>query len=163
MAKPMKKTITPLLDEWADLKAKAEKIARSRDPEIQTLQEAFDRKCASIRSTANAKLAPLHEKLAVLTEQISKLMLAGVADDGTIALPQVAGERAFATVNASQGPRKIDPVKFFDYTPVAQRDAVFWGCVTIGVGPAEKLVGKVRLDKMATRATTHEVEIKMKS
>jgi hypothetical protein len=163
MPKPNKKTIEPLLDEWAKLRAQADKIEQSRDLEIKVLQEHFDRKCASIRNIANGKLAPLQEKLKSLTEKIAKPLLDGVAEDGTIALPQVIGERAFASVNTKSGPREIDAVRFFDHTPVAKRDSIFWSCVKILVAPAEKLLGKVELDKLSDRSTSHEVEIKMKS
>jgi hypothetical protein len=162
MAKPSKKTIQPLVDEWGKLNAQAQKIEDLRDAEIKILKDKFDRQCATIRAQANEKLEPIQKKLAALVEQIEKPLLAGVADDGTIDLPQVIGERAFATVNRKDGPREIDPVKFFEHTPPAKRDPVFWGCVKIAVAPAEKLVGKVTLDTMSNRNTKHEVELKMK-
>lgn len=162
MAKPNKRAIESLLEEWARLRAQAEKIEQARDAQIQIETEKFNRRCDSIQGEAKAKLEPTLKKLAELEDKISKPLLAGVAEDGTIALPQVVTERAFAAVNKSQGPRRVDPVKFFALTPTAKRDSVFWNCVTIGVAPAEKLLGKLELDKISSRATTHEVEIKMK-
>lgn len=161
MPKPSRKTIEPLLEEWATLKARAVKIEKSRDLEVQPIKERFERQCASINSTALQKLAPIHEKLNVLTAGITKQMLAGVGDDGTIALPQVSTETAIAECKNEPGNREINPEKFFDLIPQPKRDSRFWKCVKILVGPSEKLFGDL-VNTISKKPTTPKVEIKLK-
>ena len=162
MAKPSRKKIEPLLEEWAKLKAAEARIEKAREVELKPIRERFQKQCAEIDSTANAKLAPIREKLAGLEAGISKQLLLGVGDDGAIALPQVATETAIAEVKSKDGSREIDPVKFFEQTPPAKRDSKFWGCVKILVAPAEKFLGDV-INTIARKPRTHTVEVKQKS
>lgn len=161
MPKPSKKTIEPLLDEWARKAVKRAKIEKSLDLEIAPLRESYNRKCAAINETAKQKLVPLQQRMAELGAEISKQMLAGVADDGTIALPQVANDDAIAEVNMESGARDINPEKFFDQVPAAKRDTRFWACVKIQVGKAEKLLGD-SINAIASKPTTPKVEIRLK-
>lgn len=162
MPKPSRKTIEPLLDEWARLKARANKIEKSRDMEIAPLKERFEKQCAHIHSQKNEQLRPLNDKLTTLSTEISKQLLAGVSDDGSIALSQVEVEGAIAEVKTKEGAREIDPEKFFEFTPPAKRDPRFWKCMRVLVAPAEKFLGDV-IDKMAKKPKSHSVDISLKA
>lgn len=162
MAKPSKKTIEPLLDEWARLAAKRAKLEHAHEIEVAPLRERYERQCASIDKAAQEKLRPVQERMAELGAEISKQLLAGVDENGTIALAQVATETAIAEVKTVNGARDIDPERFFDQVPPAKRDKRFWECVKIQVGKAEKLLGDV-INVFSQKPTTAKVEIKLKS
>src|SRR5687767_1861193 len=114
MAKPNKKAIELLLEEWARNAIKRKRIIAERDREIQPLTEAYDKKCSPINAAAKEKLTPVDQRLADLSADITKQLMTGVSEDGSIALPQVVVENAIAEVKSNPGSREINPERFFD-------------------------------------------------
>lgn len=161
MAKPSKKTLEPLVDEWARNEVKRVRIIAQRDREIQPLTEAYEKKCSPINATAKEKLDPIDARLNELSAEISKQLMAGVGEDGSIALAQVATDAAIAEVKTTPGAREINPERFFDQVVAAKRDSRFWACVKIHVGKAEKLMGDV-INSIAKKPTATRVEIKLR-
>lgn len=88
--RPSKRTIEPLLEEYAQLEARRIGIQLKRDIELAPLREAYERKAAPIVDAATAKLDPISKRLKVLAGQIDAELMAGVnVDAETVALSEV--------------------------------------------------------------------------
>jgi hypothetical protein len=70
---------------------------------------------------------------------------------------------AVASVDGKPGNREIEPQKFFKHVEESKRGAEFWGCYKVQIAPAEKLLGKSEIDKLAVKPTNYNVEISLKS
>jgi hypothetical protein len=159
--KPNRKAIEESLAAWEKNAAKARKIEAQRDADLAPLTAAYEKKCAAIHEAANEALRPLQARMGQFGAEISRQMNLGIdVDARTVALSQVVSGKAVAEVQTKEGNREIGPVKFFDHTPAAQRDARFWECVKIQIGKAEKFLGKT-IDALATRPWTASVVIKL--
>lgn len=64
-----------------------------------------------------------------------------------------------AEVQGKPGNREIDAKKFFDHVPESEHGAEFFGCLTVGIAPAVKLLGDTEVDKLATKPTRYSVDI----
>jgi len=161
MAKPNRAAITAALEQWAKAKAKAVRIEGKRDSDLASIKQRYEKQCAPIESAAKESLAPLEKSMREAAAVIEKELRIGINDDGTIALPQVTSEKALAKITAKDGDRVIDPEKFFAEVPPAKRDSMFYGCVKILVGKAEKAYGDI-VNRISKPKTVHAVEIKLK-
>jgi hypothetical protein len=66
MTRPSKKTIEPLLGEWARLEARRINIERKRDCELAMHKAAFEKKTAPILLEAKTRLDSINARLALL-------------------------------------------------------------------------------------------------
>lgn len=162
--KPNKSEIAAKLAEWAKLQKKRLRIEAKRDEELDPHVTKFERATAAINANAKLQLDDLNPKIDVLAKEIEKALLAGVDEtSGVVALSQVSleGGKALAEVKAKEGPRSVDPEKYFEHTPHSKRNNIFWSAVKIAIAPAEAFLGKVTLNAMAEKPTTYKVELKL--
>jgi len=161
MAKPNKTLINEALDRWAKAKAKAVRIEAKRDSDLAPIKERYEKQCAPIEAEAKGALAPLEKAMSEARSIVEKELRLGINDDGSIALPQVVSEKAIAKVTSKDGDRVIDPEKFLAEIPPAKRNSIFFGCVKILVGKAEKAYGDV-VNRISTPKVVHVVEVDLK-
>lgn len=69
-------------------------------------------------------------------------------------------ERAIASLAEKDGPRKVDPKKFFD--AVKTKGAEFWNCLKVEIGKASKFMGDSELNKIAEKEVVKTGSIKLK-
>jgi hypothetical protein len=112
MTRPSKKTIEPLLDEYARLEARRLSIELKRDQDLAPLKEAYEKKAAPIVEAAKSKLEAITRQMTTLANHVNAQLMAGVdADAGTVAISEVAVEievtksvaLAVAKLNGSDG------------------------------------------------------------
>jgi hypothetical protein len=162
MAKPNKKLIEDLLEQWAKVKARLDKIEAAREKALQPFTTAYEKRCAWIHEDANERARPLEEQLKNFEADIARELGLGVdCQNRTCAVYQVATANAIAKVQTSEGNREIAPEKFFAQVPAAKRDSNFWGCVKILIGPAQKVYGSV-VDLIAEKPWNAQVVIERK-
>lgn len=161
MAKPNKTTITEALETWAKAKAKALRAEAKRDADIAPHEQRYLKTIAPIEQAAKDALAPLEKTMREAASVIEREMRLGINGDGTIAVPQVATEKAFAKINTKDGDRLVDAQKFFDEFHPSSRNATFWSCVKILVGKAEKAYGDI-VNRVSKPEVKHLVEIALK-
>jgi hypothetical protein len=93
MTRPSKKTIEPLLDEYARLEARRISIELRRDQELAPLRAAFEKKAGPIVADAKAKCDTIQKRMFVLANDINAQLMAGVDQKAeTIALAEVSVE-----------------------------------------------------------------------
>jgi hypothetical protein len=160
MKRATEKEIAAKLKEWAKLRAKKERIEADRDQAIEPLRARFERRCAPILEKARLKLDPIEPDLISLQEEITALMLRGIAEDGELKLTRVATATAVAEV-VTHAQREINPKSFFESIPPSQRGQAFWSCLKVLIGNAEKFLGD-RLKDLAHAKETHRVTITAK-
>ena len=147
------------LTEWVSLRRKKARIEAERDRELTPIRERFEQECAPILAKYGPKLSPVDDALTQLEAAIREAVLGAKGADGSHKLPRVASAAAVVEV-ATRTVRDINPQAFFKLFTPADQDSGFWGCFTVLVGKAEKLLGGARLDEVATPKQTHSVTIK---
>lgn len=154
-----KADITAALTRWASLRRKKGRIETAQAKELSPLREAYEQQIAPILTTYAAKLSPVEEELRQLEGAIRATVLGATDKAGAHKFPRVASDSAVAELSTSSR-RELDPQLFFDLFTPEQRDGRFWGCLSVLIGKAEKLLGGARLDEHATTKQTHSVTIK---
>ncbi len=160
MSRVTKPQIASLLADWASLRARQQRIEAAREKQIAEHRTAFEQACAPAHSEANRKLTPIQEQLNEIENQITTAMKASIDAAGKIGIPYVTVDNATAEV-VSAAQREIKPEIFFEETPPEKRTAVFWECVKIQIGKAEKFLGS-RIDELAALKRTYNVKISLK-
>ncbi len=93
MTRPSKKTIEPLLDEYARLEARRISIELKRDSELAPHRAAFEKKAAPIIAEAKSRCESIQKRMAVLRRDIEAQLMAGVDQQAeTVALAEVSVE-----------------------------------------------------------------------
>lgn len=93
MARPSKKTISPLLDEFARLEARRLSIELKCMKDLEPHRTAFDKKAAPIITEAKSKCESIQKRQAVLAGEINALLMSGVDQQAeTVALSEVTIE-----------------------------------------------------------------------
>lgn len=72
------KTIAPLLDEFARLKAKCISIELKRDAELQPLKDAYEKKAGPIVEAAQVRLTRIQQRMQILAGDIDAQLMSGV-------------------------------------------------------------------------------------
>lgn len=156
-----KKQIAELGQEWADLERQRLDKEAAKKLELQPLTAKYDRACAPVNERFKNELSPILTRQNELLDTIRKNLLAGVGPDGSVKIPLVEGDH-FKLEVLGTTTRTLDPEKFINATPAAKRDGIFWGCVNVLIGKAEKFMGKNEVDALAEKETTHRVAVTYK-
>lgn len=91
MARPSKKTIEPLLEEYARLETRRIGIELQRERDLAPLREAFEKKAGPVVADAKKRLDPITKRMSELAANINAQLMSGVdVNAGTIALSQVS-------------------------------------------------------------------------
>lgn len=91
--RPSKKTIEPLLDEYARLELRCVSIELKRDQELGPLKAAYEKKAAPIVNEAKEKLDTIKKRMSVLAGDINAQLMSGVDEKAeTVALSEVVVE-----------------------------------------------------------------------
>ena len=145
MAKLTKSEVIELLDDYAKLQTRLQKLAQKRDDELSPLIELHNETIKPILDEFEAKSAKIRATRDDIESQIEGYLDAAGRDQ------VIAGEKAVATrkTETTVGPRVIDPKKFYD--TVKQKGSEFWGCLTVGIAAAEKFLGKTEVDRIADK------------
>jgi hypothetical protein len=155
------KEIKQELAQWQQLSRRIKDIEDSRAVVLKPFMNDYALKTATIRKVADELLAPLTSELEKIEKSITTALKSGIDDDGNVSLKSVSIDGATADVEQTKAAREIRPREFFDAVkPEAQNDA-FWNCVSVGVGPAEKLIGEV-VDSISTLKRSFKVVVKLK-
>jgi hypothetical protein len=155
---PTQSGIAKALKRWASLREKKARIEAERDRKIAPKRARFEQACAPIFEKANADLKPVEEQLNAIEQEITRAFMAGVDERGDVKINRVATATAIAEV-VTREEREIDPRRFFESVPAAQRNEAFWSCLKTLVGRAEKFLGAQRLKEFAHAKRTHRVSI----
>ena len=161
MAKPNKKKITEALNEWAALQAERAAAQETLNGLLAPIKAEYDKVAGPLIAATDANLKPINARLQALVDCIEEQLKSGIGADGSILLPQVAGDGAIAEVNASIQ-REIQPKDFFAAVPEASRESGFWSCVKILVQQVDKKFGDA-LDRLMGKKVTHRVTVRLKN
>jgi hypothetical protein len=158
--KPSRKAIHQLLSEWGELAEQRRRIEAARDEQLAPIRAKFAKQCAPVEQETAAQLQPVEQRLGELRGEIELLLKAGVSEDGSVALAQVETETATAIVE-TKSQRTIEPSEFLQFVPERQRDAAFFGCLSVQIGKTEKYLGS-KIDQLARLKFTHTVKVMLK-
>jgi hypothetical protein len=161
MTKPNKKEIAAQLEQWARNEKKRLKLEADRDVALESYVTEYQRKTASVVAPFDQQLAVITASQARLQTEISDAMKRGIDVNGEVALPQVATTKAIVEVKTT-AKREVNPKEFFDAVPASDRNAGFFGCLSVMVGKLEKYRSDV-LNKLASEKRSHQVVIRLLS
>jgi hypothetical protein len=160
MARPSKKQIAELLDQWAALAREITAQEAAMETELAPHRKRFQNAAAAIEEKFSG-LKPLRQQAAELHSQIARSLQAGVSEaDGSIALAQVTTSEAEAMVSAKAF-RQIEPSHFFNL--IAERGERFWQCFDVLIGKAEGWLGRERVAELAVTTYKPVVTIRRKN
>lgn len=162
MGKPYnKKSIIAALEELETLYDSRTRIETKRQKELAPHRQTFEDTVAPINNKFDKQLSPVQERITELENEVEAGILASEQEDGTLKLMRVESANLVATATAHTV-RQVEPQQFFAAVAESERNSTFWGCITIAIQKAEKLLGKVKLDAIATLKRSHRVSIEKK-
>lgn len=137
-ATKIKQTVGSALDKWTRERNRALKIEIECDMELLPLVRDFQLQTGEIKKAAQAKLGPIYDRMRELETEIGTEMLKGVNEKtGAIAVSQIENATAIAEVTVDSK-RYIPPSDFLAAVPEADRNADFWGCLSVFVTKVDK-------------------------
>lgn len=161
-ATKLKTTAEAALQKWERNFQKILKIAAERDEQLQKERDKYDRACAPVVDKANAQIGALIAESQRLEAEIDQSMMQGIsADRQTVVIPRIETKFAIAEIK-DNGRREIDPQLFFREVPVADRTSIFWSCLQVLVGPAEKFLPEEAMKRLARHQPKHSVVVRAK-
>ena len=156
------KQIEEKLKEWEKLRAKANRINKEADGQLQDLIVTFETKAEPINAERDRKLGTVLADLQKLEQEISDGMLAEVKRDGTIGIPQIETLRALAQVTLDKK-REINAAAFLRAVPPGRRqEPAFFECLNVQIGKAEKFLDKPTMDRLTKLKLTPAVAVTLK-
>lgn len=142
------------LDDWGKSQQKIKKLTEQKIEELLPFQKEFEEKTKGIQMRYERKLAQEENRSAELEKTITEWLK---ANNTPIV---VEGELAIASNELQKGRRVID-VKAFMAIAADKGDAVY-ECLNVGIDKAEKLLGKIEVDRIATAESKIVQRIKLK-
>lgn len=154
MAKLTQAEVKAKADEWAGLQMKMRKAESAKIIELQPHLDKYDKVTAPIIELHDAKIGKLYEKATSIETEVLG-WLNGVGKPVVL-----SGELAVAAVETQVGARVINVEKFFDL--VKEKNAAFWGCVSVAIKKAEELIGKEKVDEISGKGSKLEASLRLK-
>lgn len=160
MPRVKKKLVREKLAEWEQLQAKLAEAEKKKNDALAPLLKVHNEHAKPILEKFDKTVAPLNEQNTALTNEILSLIQADTDEKGRPKPVIIEEGNATAKVSHTDGPRVVNPEKFFDF--VQQKNKKFWDCVTVGVALGEELIGKEDLNPLCTKDTKIKAEITLK-
>lgn len=157
MAKPNKRKVSEALTEYQQLSAEVAAAEAEFLAATASAKARFDNACAEPLSILEAARKERQPKMAKLKELIENELLLGVAEDGSVALPEVAVNGAIAKV-AQQTTRTIETQAFLEATPPKARDAKWYECLNVLITKVDKHFG-TRFESLISTVSKPRVTI----
>jgi hypothetical protein len=151
--------IEAALTRWASLRRKKGRLEGAQAKELTPLREAYESASAPILAKHAPGLTAVEEEVSQCEAAIRDAVLNAKGKDGSHKFPRLTSGKVVAELHTSSR-RELSPQTFFELVPQAERESKFWGCLSVLIGKAEKLLGAARLDEHAKPKVTHSVTVK---
>lgn len=152
MAKLTKTAVFELMDEFAAVEAKIAKADAAKNRELDPLLAAHNDACRPVLERFEKKTMPLIDRREAIVAEVSGYLEQQGKDQ---IIRSQSGAVAEQKTETKIGSRVIDIEKFMK--AAKSKGAAMWGCLSVAVAKAEKLIGKEAIDEISDKKETTSV------